>query len=250
MDWTLVGLFTVLPLTLLSRPVLAKEGSGVSIRWLGHAAFVIEGAGKRILTDPFGQEVPYPEIRVEPDIVTVSHEHFDHNNLSGVLGKPRVLRGLTQSGDFAQIRQTTDGISILAVPAFHDEAGGAKRGKTALFVIDVAGLRIVHMGDLGAMPSAEHFGKLGTVDVLLIPVGGYYTIDARTAGSIVERLRPKLVVPMHYKTEVIPEWPIASLDGFIQAMSSRKVKRVGSNSITVSRETLPEETEVWALSHR
>lgn len=176
------------------------------IEWLGHACFLItSGGGTRIVTDPFNEEVGYPLPRVEADIVTVSHQHFDHNAVAVVGGRPRVVEG---PGD-----HRPEGVSVRGVSTFHDQEEGRKRGTNTVFVITVDGLNVCHLGDLGHLLSPEQVRLIGPVDVLLVPVGGTYTIDAAEAAETVTALRPRVVIPMHYKTGYI-NFPITGVDEF------------------------------------
>ncbi len=182
------------------------EVVAIKIEWLGHACFLIlSAAGTRIVTDPFNEEVGYPLPHVEADIVTVSHQHFDHNAVSVVRGRPRVVEG---PGEYRM-----EEVSVRGVATFHDKEQGQKRGTNTVFVITVDGLTVCHLGDLGHLLSPEQSSLIGPVDVLLIPVGGTYTIDAREAIETVSALRPRVVIPMHYKTEYM-NFPITGVDEF------------------------------------
>ena len=143
----------------------------MKIQWLGHSRFRIVGS-KTVVTDPFGGiGLAFPPVRA--DIVTVSHGHFDHNAADGA------VRGYNTS---------------------HDDAQGAKRGGNIVYLITMDGITIAHLGDLGCMPDHSVLGALEGADVLLIPVGGNYTIDGKTAAAIAAQVRPRTVIPMHYKT--------------------------------------------------
>ncbi len=140
------------------------------IEWLGHACFFIETKNKvKIIIDPYDPSLGYAPITEEADIVLVSHDHFDHNYVEGVKGNPFVV--LTPE------LRTVKGVTISAVELFHDKSGGRDRGKTLAFIIDSDGLRLVHLGDLGHVPTRVQLDKFGKVDVLFVPVGGFYTID-------------------------------------------------------------------------
>ena len=143
------------------------------ITWFGHACFLIEGQGQRIVTDPFNDEVGYDIPQVEADIVTISHEHWDHNAVDTVGGNPRVVR---QPGQLE-----INGIKIEGIGSYHDRSQGRERGRKNIYVYTVEGMRVVHLGDLGHLLSEEQIKIIGSVDVLLIPVGGTFTIDADDA---------------------------------------------------------------------
>ncbi len=210
------------------------------ITWIGHACFFIEAPEGRIVTDPFAEEMPYAFPKLEADLVTVSHDHFDHNAADRVGGAPLVVRAI---GTFE-----ISGISFEGIPGFHDDEGGAARGENILYAFTLDGMRIAHLGDLGALLSDEQQAALSGVEILFIPVGGNYTIDAKQAASIIGDLpSARLVIPMHFKTAAIADWPIATVEEFESLMDN--VRRIGASTIEVTRESLPEQREVWILDH-
>jgi L-ascorbate metabolism protein UlaG (beta-lactamase superfamily) len=209
----------------------------MKIRWMGHACFLItDKGGTRVLTDPFDQSVGYPLPEVEADIVTVSHGHFDHNYTQAVKGDFEVVDA---AGSF-----TVRGIPIKGVATYHDEEKGAKRGKNNVYIMEIDRLKVCHLGDLGHVLDDDTVKDIGPVDVLLIPVGGYYTIDAQTAVKVVGQLKPRLVIPMHFKTAVM-NFPIVGVDDFLNKIG--KGDRVGSNEIEVSAEDLGDTMQVKVL---
>ena len=160
------------------------------IQWIGHSSFHIRGS-KTIITDPYeGIGLDFPELKA--DIVTVSHGHHDHNAVQMVAGEPAVVAD-------AGIRRVGN-VSVVGYNTYHDEEKGAKRGRNVVYVITMDGIKIAHLGDLGCMPDDSILGAITGVDVLLIPVGGNYTIDGKTAAEIVAEVKPRTVIPMHYKT--------------------------------------------------
>ncbi|AKX93475.1 MBL fold metallo-hydrolase [Moorella thermoacetica] len=217
------------------------------MRWLGHSSFYLETpAGVRLVTDPYGPQVSPAAPVVTADVVTVSHEHFDHNYLNNIKGNPEVWRGLTPEGDWAKVNVTFKDVHAYTVPVYHDDAGGAKRGKNAIFVLEVGDLRLAHLGDLGHVLNDEQVHKIGRVDVLMIPVGGYFTIDAAQAWQVVEVLKPRVVLPMHYLVPGMQGFPIAGVDEFTAGRAN--VRRFGEGKIDLRAESLPQETEVWVLA--
>lgn len=215
-------------------------GREVTLKWLGHACFLVTSpTGVRVLTDPFDATVGYPVPAVEADVVTVSHEHFDHNNVSAVQGKPAVLKG---KGEYQG-----DGIRIYPVASFHDTEGGAKRGTNSIFVMEMDGIRVVHLGDLGHDLSRRQLDAIGRIDVLLVPVGGTYTIDAAGARRLVEATSPRVVIPMHYKTPVVGI-PIAGVDAFLTGWGN--VVRLNSSEVKFSAGSLPRDTTVYVLAYK
>ena len=212
----------------------------MNIRWIGHACFYITSAEARILTDPFAAKVPYRFPEIEADIVTVSHQHHDHNAISRVKGAPVVI---DSSGT-----TSAHGVTITGLPSFHDDAHGAKRGSNLIFRFHLEGICVAHLGDLGADLGAKLQEQLSDVEVLMIPVGGYYTIDAAQAAAIVRSLpHLRIVLPMHYRTAPIADWPIAPVDDFLQTMDN--VRQIGRSETLITKETLPEALEVRILDH-
>lgn len=218
-----------------------------SLRWFGHSTFLITSdQGLRILTDPFGKDVPYPGIDVTADIVTVSHQHFDHNAAEVVKGNPVVLEGVARKGaDFVKVDRTLKDTHFRTVKTFHDPERGVKRGLNAVFVMADASTTVCHLGDLGHVVDEETAREIGPVDILLIPVGGYYTIGASEGWEVVDRLKPRVVIPMHYKTPAIATWPIASVEEFLKGKD--RVRRVGGSELSLGEGNLPESTEVFVL---
>lgn len=214
----------------------------MKLRFLGHAAFEVTLAdGKRIVFDPyesgsFGGALAYGPIEGEYDLAVVSHDHADHC-CESVTSKAR--RVVDSAGEF-----DFEGIRIKTVPTFHDESKGSERGKNLISIIEAEDLRIAHLGDLGHPLSEVEERELEGIDVLLVPVGGYFTIDAETAARIVERLRPRMVVPMHFKTPKV-DFPIEPVDRFVDLMD--RVERAGGSEITLARETMPESGTVVLL---
>jgi L-ascorbate metabolism protein UlaG (beta-lactamase superfamily) len=184
----------------------------MKIKYLAHAAFLITSdAGVRIVTDPYATSpgLKHGAIQETADIVTVSHEHTDHNNAGAVRGNPEVVRA------GAEVK----GIKIKAIPAAHDDKGGSQRGRNTIFCFDIDGINVCHAGDLGHALTDEQVKAIGRVDVLMIPVGGFFTIDAKTATKVAEQLKPKVIIPMHFKTEKL-DFPISGVDEFIKGKSN------------------------------
>ncbi|MDP2210503.1 MAG: MBL fold metallo-hydrolase [Candidatus Aquicultor sp.] len=210
----------------------------VKISWLGHASFKIEtSAGMVIVTDPYSEKTGYVLPYVEADIVTISHHHYDHDNVGAVGGSPQVV----EAGGKIVIGSTT----IEGIDSFHDEVSGDKRGRNIIFKFYVDGLVIAHMGDYGQSMTREQRDALGDVDVLLIPVGGTFTIDHAQAAEIVRELKPKIAVPMHYKTE-LSTINIGPVGPFLESMT---VVREQGVTIELSADELPAETEVWVMEY-
>jgi L-ascorbate metabolism protein UlaG (beta-lactamase superfamily) len=209
----------------------------MKIKWLGHAAFLITSdAGIRIITDPYAQQenLRYGEIKEPADIVTISHDHADHGNIAAVQGNPAVVRGTTE----------VKGINFKGIPAYHDEVRGGKRGTNTIFCFEVDGIKVCHLGDLGHELSAEQVAEIGKVDVLLVPVGGFYTIDAAAASRVCDQLKPRVVIPMHFKTDKCA-FPISGVEEFLRG--KEKVSRLATSEVELKPGELPEGTEIMVL---
>jgi len=210
----------------------------MKIKYLAHAAFLITSdAGVKIVTDPYtpGGGIKHGEIKETADIVTVSHEHSDHNNVAAVGGNPKTVRGNAE----------VKGIKIRAIPAAHDSSGGSQRGKNSIFCFEVDGVSICHCGDLGHSLNEEQIKAIGKVDVLMIPVGGFFTIDAKTAIKVGEQLKPKVIIPMHYKTEKTADFPITGVDEFTKGKGN--VTKVNGSEIELKVGALPVATQIMVL---
>jgi len=213
----------------------------VKVKWLGHACFLITSeGGLRIITDPYavGGGIEYGRIAEAADIVTVSHKHGDHDNVSSVKGKPEVM-------DSAGARKA-GGVDFRGIASYHDEARGGQRGANIIYCFTLDGIRVCHLGDLGHRLDAGQLADIGQVDVLLVPVGGNYTIDAKVASEVCESLKPKVVIPMHYKTDKCT-YPIAGVDGFLKGRPN--VRHLDSTEIELKKDELPAFAETVVLRH-
>ncbi|SKA76218.1 L-ascorbate metabolism protein UlaG, beta-lactamase superfamily [Caloramator quimbayensis] len=210
------------------------------IKWLGHACFKITmNNGVRILTDPFDDNVGYKIPSVEADIVTISHNHYDHNFTDCIKGNFEVV---DKVGNF-YIKD----IVINGIHTYHDEVSGAKRGNNTVYVFEHEGIRLCHLGDLGHVLSDEQIKMLGKIDILLIPVGGVYTINADEALHLVEKISPKVVIPMHYKTPVL-KFNLDDAEKFLKGFN--RVERLKSQVVEIKNENLNnDETLVYVLNY-
>lgn len=208
-------------------------------KWLGHACFLITSeAGLKIIADPYieGSGIKYSPVNESADIVTVSHDHFDHNNVSAVKGNPEVVKS---SGT-----KTVKGVQFKGVPTYHDESKGSQRGNNIVFCFTIDGIRICHLGDLGHDLSKEEITEIGDVDVLLIPVGGFFTIDSKVATRVCESLKPKVIVPMHFKTSKL-DFPISQVDDFLAGKPN--VKKLNTSEVEFKASGLPATSEIVVL---
>jgi L-ascorbate metabolism protein UlaG (beta-lactamase superfamily) len=212
----------------------------MKIKWLGHASFLITAEdGTRIITDPYGDYpgLSYAPINETADIMLVTHDHGDH--LGGrVKGNPKQVTG---SGS-----KKIGTIEFKGINTYHDTSKGSQRGKNTIFCFIVDGVRICHLGDLGHELSKSEVADIGLVDVLMIPVGGFYTIDAATASAVCEQIQPKVVLPMHYKNDKC-NFPITGVDDFLKG--KKNVKRADSSEIELKAVQLPQATEIVVLRH-
>jgi len=211
----------------------------MEITWYGHACFRLRDKGATVVTDPYDQSIGYTLPKIHADIVTVSHNHADHNCVSGIKGAPKVVDG---PGEY-EIK----GVFITGIATFHDRKKGAQRGRNTVFLLEFNGLTICHLGDLGHVPTQAQVEALSDVDVLLIPVGGVSTIGAPQAAEVISLLEPKIVIPMHYKTKALT-LKLASVNRFLQEMGLKKL--AAQESLRVATSTLPEETQIVLLDHK
>jgi L-ascorbate metabolism protein UlaG (beta-lactamase superfamily) len=205
----------------------------MKIKFLGHAAFVLTSdSGTRVLTDPyksgcFNGAVGYGPITEKADVVTVSHDHEDHNCLDGL---PEGYQAVAAAG-----RQSVAGVDITSVKTYHDGRGGKERGRNLVHVVTIDGIRIAHLGDLGHVLSDDQVREIGKVDVALLPVGGHFTLEPRDAMAVVRQLAPSVVVPMHFKTAVL-DFPIKPVEDFLSLAG--KHERAGTTEIEVKQDSL------------
>ncbi|MDA8216180.1 MAG: MBL fold metallo-hydrolase [Dehalococcoidales bacterium] len=211
----------------------------MEISWLGHSCFRLRGKNVTLVTDPYSDRVGYKLSRVTADIVTISHDHYDHNNAAVVGGEPKVVKG---PGEY-EIK----GVSIIGVQTAHDGEGGAKRGKNTAYIIEMDDLVVCHLGDLGHILSPQQAEAMSNVNVLMVPVGGNFTINATQAAEVISLVEPQIVIPMHFKTEGL-NMDIDPLDRFARAMGIKELTPVPRLSVTKSN--LPEETQVVVLEFR
>jgi L-ascorbate metabolism protein UlaG (beta-lactamase superfamily) len=211
----------------------------MKIKWLGHACFLITSEGGfRVITDPYlvGGGIDYSPIKETADVVVVSHDHGDHNNVSAVQGKPEVVKG---SGT-----KTAKGIRFKAVATSHDASQGTQRGSNTVFCFSIDGLNLCHLGDLGHVLSPGQVTEIGVVDILFVPVGGFFTIDATVASQVCGQLKPRIAIPMHFKTPKCA-YPIAGVEDFLKG--KKGVRKVVGSEVEFEREDLPTGTEIVLL---
>ncbi len=211
----------------------------MKVKWLGHACFLItSGTGVRVITDPYavGGGINYSPIKEAADVVLVSHDHGDHSNVSSVQGRFEVVKG---SG-----KRSVKEVLLKGVATYHDASQGQQRGPNTVFCFTVDGIRLCHLGDLGHALSPEQVTEIGAVDILFLPVGGFFTIDAPVASQVCDQLKPKVVIPMHFKTPKCG-YPLASVEDFLKGKNN--VRRVRSSEVEFERDKLSATGEVVLL---
>lgn len=208
----------------------------MEITHLGHACFKLRGKNTTLLLDPFGENIGLKMPKVTADVVLTTHKHFDHHDLSKVEDY-RVL--IESPGEYE-----VGGAQILGISAYHDAQKGADRGKVTLYQIKMDGLTLVHLGDLGEKLNEKQTEELNGADILMIPVGGIFTIDAVVASEVVGQIEPKIVIPMHYLVPGL-KFNLLPLVNFLKEMGKDDVKP--QTKLVVTKDKLPEELEVVVL---
>ena len=210
----------------------------MEITWLCHSCFRLKWRQATVITDPYAPSLGYSLGKPKADIVTVSHSHEGHSYVQGVDSTPRVVKG---PGEYE-----IGGVLIIGIGTFHDNERGAKRGKNTVYLMEVDEIAVCHLGDVGHVLTAEQVEELGNVDVLLLPVGGVSTINASTAAEVVRQLEPKVVVPMHYKTQAL-RWELESVERFLKEIGLNQVTPQPKLSFT--RASLPGNSQVFLLDY-
>ncbi len=216
----------------------------MKIKWYGHAAFLITSdGGVKIIIDPyepgaFGGQLAYEKIKDQADIVLISHDHADHNDTAGLPGTPQIVKG---SGS-----KTIKGISTKGISTYHDPSKGSERGANTVFTIKVDHIQLCHLGDLGHLLSDKELTEIGPVDILLIPVGGLFTIDPQEATRVAEQIKPKILVPMHFKTKKCG-FSIAPVEDFLKDKTN--IRRIKASEVSFNKASLPQQMEIVVLEH-
>ena len=214
------------------------SNAAMEIIWHGHACFSIKGSNATVVTDPYG-DVGLKLPGLKADILTISHDHFDHNNREAVAGDPQIF---DWAGEYEK-----SGVLITAIKSFHfaesEGEEGAKRGGNLIFHMEIDGFKICHLGDLGHKLTDEMVEMIGDVDILMIPVGGKYTIDHKKAHEVVEQIDPRIVIPMHYKIDGLNINDISGVDLFLKEVGSHEEPQETLKYKT--RSELPEDTTMF-----
>lgn len=212
------------------------------IEYVGHSCFYLTTKeGVRIIIDPYDNSIGLAPVDKEADIALITHHHYDHDYLGGV------------HGDFVTIDKPGSyeacGVKVVGVPVFHDDEKGKKRGTVTTYTIETDGMRILHMGDVGEIPDDSFFEQAGKIDILMIPVGGFYTIDAQQAIDIIERLNPNITIPMHYKTTHLT-LDIAPVHGFMTlAKKEYDISRLGESKFEITADNLKKRGRILLMEN-
>ncbi|WP_041083775.1 MBL fold metallo-hydrolase [Thermotoga profunda] len=209
----------------------------MKITWFGHACFLIETGDVKILTDPFDSAVGYKIPNVVVDIITESHQHFDHNAHHLIKGRFELVKD-------PGIRQLK-GVKITGVKTFHDSESGTKRGQNIIFTFDVEDIRIAHLGDLGHILNQAQLDQIKPIDVLLLPVGGTFTIGPTEAKRVLDQINPHIAIPMHFKTKYI-KFDIAPVEEFTKLCEN--VKYTSNNILEIDKQIKNQEKLVYVLT--
>lgn len=216
----------------------------MEINWYGHAAFrITTSGGTAIIVDPYEDgaydgAVGYGKIRDGADILITSHEHPDHNYIKDIPGK---FVHINKQGSYEH-----KDVKVRTIQVFHDTSGGKERGRVLISLIAADDLVVAHMGDLGHALDAETVGKMGHVDIMMLPVGGFFTIDVSAAREVMSAVRPIITIPMHFKT-VKCGFPIAPVDDFIRGQNN--VRILDKPRLEISKSSLPHQPEIIVLKH-
>ena len=213
----------------------------MKIEWIGHSCFKISlNGGTIILTDPFSPEIGLAFPKTTADIITISHNHFDHNFTKGILNS----RGAEPFKISGPGEYEVAGVKILGISTFHDKSQGKERGKNTIYQISAEEINLLHLGDLGTVLDDETLKKLDEIDVLFVPIGGKFTIDASEASEVIGQIEPKIVIPMHYKVRGL-KIEIDDLEPFKKEQGLSDIRP--KPSLAISKNRLPEEPEIVVL---
>jgi L-ascorbate metabolism protein UlaG (beta-lactamase superfamily) len=205
----------------------------MEITYLGHSSFRIRGKNATLVTDPFDPAmVGLKFSKLSADIVTISHDHQDHNKVDLVTDSKKVIDG---PGEYE-----INGVSIIGIQTYHDEDSGSKRGKNTLYVYEIDGLRLAHLGDLGHKLSDEVLEEIGTLDILMVPVGGVFTVGPEEAAAIVRDIEPAIVLPMHFRVAGLNPENFSELSDVAHFVQDAALPSVEMDKLVIKKEDIPE----------
>jgi L-ascorbate metabolism protein UlaG (beta-lactamase superfamily) len=210
----------------------------LEISWLGHSCFRIKGKEAIIVTDPVSPSIGYPVSKTKSDIVTISHNHPGHSYTSSIDGE---YKEIGSPGEYE-----LKGVFITGMPTFHDKVSGAESGKNVVFVFEIDGVTLCHLGDIGHPLPSSLVEEIGDTGILFLPIGGVTTIDSNIASEIVRSISPKIVIPMHYKTPIAGEH-LETLDKFLKKLGIKEI--TSQPKLTITRNTFSEATQVVVLNY-
>lgn len=207
----------------------------MDIKYLGHSSFFIKGKEAKLVTDPFDPKmVGLKFYKTEADIVTISHQHKDHNYLDQITGSPLVI---DWPGQYEKKK-----MRVYGYKSYHDKKQGVEKGENILFKIE-DDLSVLHCGDIGYIPDDKFLDDIGDIDILMIPVGGIYTIDSSEAIQLIKKIEPSIVIPMHYQTPGLKE--LAPVSEFLKKIGAENLAPVPK--LTVKKDELEEEMKVVVM---
>lgn len=241
-------LFGILLIALVNTGLVISQTT-TNLTWFGQSTFLIStGAGVKVLIDPVNPGMAKVEVPDIIDLVTISHEHGDHNYVALAKGNPVIIHGLKGSG-YAKVDTVFKGIHVYTVGSFHDNQGGSQRGKNAIFVFELPGLKIVHLGDLGHLLSESQVAAIGAADILMIPVGAGPTIDLQTAMEVIKQLKPKVVIPMHFTPANAPPsgFRLGTVEDFLKVVDTTYDIKYSGHSEAFIAGKLPLKTTIMVM---
>lgn len=194
----------------------------MDVTWIGHGCFRLRGRSAVAVTDPYPPSLGVKLPRLEANLVTVSHEHPNHANAGAIHGNPFVISG---PGEYE-----VAGVSVIGIPTFHDTADGAEHGRNTVYLLEVDDVRVCHLGDLGHRLIDDTLERIGTVDVLLVPVGGRHSLNGAAAAEVVRQIEPRNVIPMHYAVPGV-KLELESAERFLKELGAETVEPLTRFSI-------------------
>ncbi len=214
----------------------------MQITWYGHSCFLIQNEQTKIIIDPFNERsIGLKRPDATADIVLMSHDHYDHNASNSIDGAHE--DHMAHNGGF-----NSHGIDFLGLDTYHDHELGAKRGHNTMYLFRLDGISICHCGDLGCIPSEEVLKEIAGVDILMIPIGGYYTLELDEVMKLIDIINPSVVIPMHYRIGGLKIDEISDLDPFIRSVSKRTIVNIGK-TIDINKDEMPIDKEIWVFDN-
>jgi L-ascorbate metabolism protein UlaG (beta-lactamase superfamily) len=207
------------------------------ITWLGQACFRIQSGDLTVVIDPYSKDIGLTPPRFKADVVLVTHDHYDHSNAESLAGEPMVIKG---PGEY----EVKD-VYVLGLETFHDDVQGKERGLNTIYKVGIEGMQVAHLGDFGEKEVRDQtLEELGDVDILLIPVGGKFTIDAEGAAKAIKKIEPKIVIPMHYKIPGL-KIDLGGVDEFLKEMGTAKIE--AQDKLTIKKKDLGEDEKTKVI---